>query len=332
MRELFDFYGLAVEVAAADASLVEEARRDFAYFQRSGVQAQPAARIELRCMPPPYDELPAMPAAFFTPRNVCFRQGNYTYIDYFGAALAVYDRSARTCVVYGTDHDLLHEITYLYLLSTVGEYLDRRGVHRVHALGISIEGRGILILLPSGGGKSTLALQLLREPDVSLLGEDTPLIDRAGMILPFPLRMGVRAGEETGIPPAFLRTVSRMEFDPKTLIDLAYFGDRVGTSVPPSLVLVGERNTGDVCRIERLGAREVMNALVKNMVVGLGVYQGLEFLLERGPWEVAGKAGLAASRFRNALQLTRRAPAYRFVMGRDRARNAATLLEFIRSH
>lgn len=37
-----------------------------------------------------------------------------------------------------------------------------------------------------------MALELLRQPEFLLLSEDTPLIDRYGTMLPFPLRLGVR--------------------------------------------------------------------------------------------------------------------------------------------
>ncbi len=168
--------------------------------------------------------------------------GGITYIDYFGRALVVFDRAKQACDVYATDRDLMHEIVYLYFLSTVAQYLDRRGIHRIHALGVSHQGKGVLLLLPSGGGKSAIALQLLVQPDFLLLGEDTPLIDRRGRVLPFPFCLGVRPGHQTGLPPEQLRTVRRMEMDPQTLIDIEHFRDRVGQTVRPALLLVGERN------------------------------------------------------------------------------------------
>jgi len=327
VTESFNFYGLAIEVCSASSALVEEVRRDFTYF-RAPQQAKPM-RIRVFDTAPPYEGLPAIPAAFFTPRNVCFRDKNVTYIDYFGQGLAVFDRHDQQCLVYGTDHDLVHEIVYLFILSIVGQHLDSRGLHRVHALGVSYRQQGILLLLPSGGGKSTMALSLLREPDFLLLSEDTPLIDRSGMMLPFPLRLGVRPEQRTDIPAQYLRTVRRMEFDPKTLIDLEYFQDRLGQSVAPRFLLVGERNLGEDSAIVPLASPRALRALVKDMVVGLGVYQGLEFLLERGLWELLGKGRVVASRFSNSLRLLARVSAHRFVLGRDLEKNRRTLIEFL---
>ncbi|HEX9831438.1 MAG TPA: hypothetical protein VGA94_07100 [Thermodesulfobacteriota bacterium] len=328
MKECFDFYGLTIGVSSSSPDLVEEVRRDFAYFHMPGAEGQ--VQVEMRLAPPPYAELPPLPASLITPRNVCFQNKKITYIDYFGQGLAIFNRVENLCIVYGTDLDLVHEIVFLFILSTVGKYLDGRGLHRLHALGVSYNNRGILLLLPSGGGKSTMGLELMRHPGFLLLGEDTPLIDRRGHILPFPLRLGVRPEQDTGIPSQYLRTMRRMEFDPKTLIDIEYFRDRLGKEVEPGMILVGERHLGEVSEITPLPRHRGFNALLKYMIVGLGVYQGMEFLLERGIWELLGKGGVAASRLYNSLRLLSRAPAYRFVLGRNTKKNFQTLLEFIR--
>jgi hypothetical protein len=327
MTEFFDFYGFTIQVSSTADALVEEVRRHFAFFRSLGGEAR--MRVEMQLSPPPYDQLPALPASVFTPRNVCFQNKRTTYIDYFGEGLAVFDRNEQRCIIYGTNHDLVHEIAYLFILSTVGQYLDGQRLHRVHALGVSYRKRGILLLLPSGGGKSTMALALMRQPGFLLLGEDTPLISPNGRILPFPLRLGVRPEQKPDIPPQYLRTVERMEFDPKTLIDIEYFKDRVGEAVEPGLVLVGERNLGKVSEIIPLPRRKAFKAMVSHAIVGLGVYQGLEFLLERGLWELFGHGGVVASRLRNSIVLLWRAPAYRFVLGRDIDKNCQTFLDFV---
>lgn len=332
-RVRFDFLGFTLEIEGDSSEAVWNAERDYAYFRVPVEAAAADALVELREEAPPYAQLPALPAAFFTPRNVCYQNEGLTYVDYFGKGLAVHDRCTHRCVVYAEDADLLREIAYYYILSTVGEALDQSGLHRAHALGVTYAGQGLLLLLPSGGGKSTMALELLRQPGFGLLAEDTPLIDRTGRLRPFPLRLGVRPGGAVGIPEQFVRTVTRMEFDPKTLIDVEYFREQLplpGAVVDPAYVLVGQRNLGAVSEIVPISRLRLFQALLKYVIVGLGVYQGLEFLLEHGTGDTLRLGATAFSRLGNCLQLMQRAPGYCFVMGRDRAANTETLLRFVR--
>lgn len=334
MTETFDFYGFIVALASERDDVVREVTRDFAWFVvppgRGERLREPDMRVTISFEAPRYSTLPAVPASVLTPRNISFRDGDVSYVDYFGRGLAIVNTKAGTCDIYGTDFDLVREIAYLFLLSTVGQYLDSKGLHRIHAMGVNYKGHGILLLLPSGGGKSTMTMELLKHPEFTLLSEDTPLIDHKGRIYPFPLRLGFRSDGGTEVPEDQRRTLQRMEFDPKTFVDISFFRHRLSDAVDPGLILVGERNLGSESSIVPLSKRRSLKAMIKYLVVGLGVYQGLEFLLERGLWEVTGKAGVAASRLRNGVALLRRAPSYKFVLGRDTAKNSATLIDFIK--
>ena len=108
MLRYFHFYGLTIDVASDSDELLEEVRRHFAYFAVPDGNSE--MHLELRVAAPPYSGLPAVPASVFTPRNVSFLHEHTTYIDYFGQALAIYDRERKSCIVYGQSHDLLHEI------------------------------------------------------------------------------------------------------------------------------------------------------------------------------------------------------------------------------
>jgi hypothetical protein len=120
-----------------------------------------------------------------------------------------------------------------------------------------------------------------------------------------------------------------MEFGPKTLIDSEFFRDRFSGPVKPTVMLVGQRSLGAGSEIRPDSYGHALHALVKYMVVGLGVYQGIEFVLERGWWELAGRTGMAASRLRNAIRLLAGVRPHRFVLGRDTDSNVRTLVEFI---
>ena len=325
----FDFYNLHVEVSGSREDSVAELARDFAWFLvAADAAAAPQMRVRMHFAEPPYATLPSIPAHLVTPRNVSFRDGSTSYIDYFGRGLAVVNDQQKTCDIYATDFDLIREIAYLFVLSTVGQHLDSRRLHRIHAMGVNYRSHGILLLLPSGGGKSTMTFDLLRHPQFTLLSEDTPLLDPRGRMHPFPLRLGVRQGGNPEVPEHLQRRLQRMEFEPKTFVDLAYFQHRLSGPVDAALILVGERNLGDASAIVPISKLGTFDALVKYLVVGLGVYQGLEFMLERGLWEMIGQTGVAWSRLRNGLRVMMKAPAYKFVLGRDTAKNTQTFIDF----
>ncbi len=158
--------------------------------------------------------------------------------------------------------------------------LDQRGLHRLHALGVEVNGRAVLVLLPMGGGKSTLALHLLSLPGVRLLSDDSPWIDRTGRALAYPLRIGLLPGSEQSIPAQHRRMIQRMEFGPKHLVNFSYFQDRVCGEAEPGVVFIGARTLLPDCRIEEIGLAAALRPMIANGVIGLGLFQGLEFILQ----------------------------------------------------
>lgn len=309
--------------------ILQDIHRDFSYFSTAPLNQE--AVLEVIKKPSPQDRLPSLRASFYSPRNTVYRDGHISYIDYFGRALAICQSKEKRFRIYCDDRDLAHEITYLTILSQVGQHLDRIALHRVHALGVVGRGRGFLILLPMGGGKTTLALNLLSTGEIKLLSEDSPLISRSGKLYPFPLRIGVRVGSEpSDIPSSYLRTVNRMEFDPKTLIDIEYLREKIATPCAPGGILLGERWLAGPPSIEPVARHRAYEAFFKNTVVGLGLYQGIEFLLERSGWEILGKAGVAFSRFLNSVQVIRGSQIYRFAISPNITKNAEVLSRFIR--
>jgi len=231
--------------------------------------------------------------------------------------------------VFSDDADLRHEISYLTVLSTAGRYLDSRHIHRVHALGISKNGKAILILLPEKGGKSTLALRLLKSGQVKLLSEDSPLITRKGEVLPFPLRLGILPGAEVDIPEQYRYPANFMGVGTKILVDVAYYAEGVSPPCPSHVILLGKRTLGCDSRIESASRLSGGRELIKNSVVGLGLHQGMEYLLGRNIWQTIGNARLAFSRLRNCLSLLRRSRVYRYRIGHDIERNHEVLLGFL---
>ena len=324
----FNVYGYRFSIQGESSSL-QGVLEDFAFFADTNGPGK--VSIELVNDHPPFASVPHVDAAVYTPRNVVYRDGSARYIDYHGRGLGIHDHATGDFRVFSKDADLLYETAYLFLLSQIGQHLDKRGLHRIHALGIAIKGRAVLVLLPMGGGKSTLALDLLKNPAVKLLSDDSPYIDRQGQLWSYPLRLGLLPGSERFIPPNQRRLIQRMEFGPKYLVNYSFFKDRVCPSAEPGFVFLGARTLAPTCRIDEVGVGAALRACVSNCIVGMGLFQGLEFILQSSALELLNQSTVGASRLRNCYKLLRRSQLRRIHLGRDRELNARTLFEYVDS-
>jgi hypothetical protein len=127
-----------------------------------------------------------------------------------------------------------------------------------------------------------------------------------------------------------VRRLERMEFHPKLALDLEAFRHRIEPSPRPlAHVVVGVRSLGRTASLAPLPRRAAVGTVVREAVVGVGVYQGMEFVLQRGMRDVAGKAGTAVVRARCCAAGLRRARVWRLTLGRDHERNWQALLPLL---
>jgi hypothetical protein len=301
--------------------VIDNVRLDFTWFARESPAARPDVTVRVVRRAPDYERFGAVPAAFVTPRNVVYQVDGRTVVDYFGRAVAVRDANGDL-EVEGEEAHLVHEIAYLFLLSRIGEHLDAIGLPRLHGLALATRSGGVAVMLPSGGGKSTLALRALSDPAVKLLSEDSPLLDASGRLHPFPLRIGINATDAERLPPEHVRRIERMEFHPKLALDLAGFEDRIEASPQPVRhLVVGRRSLGREAALEPLPRSAAVGTLLREAVVGVGIYQGMEFVLQRGMRDTLAMGGVAATRARCCAAALRRAKVWRLTLGRDHERN-----------
>lgn len=322
-----NIYGCEFWLNGNGASTLENIADDFRFF--TCPQTNNAIKVEVITGDPPYAEVPEGIATTYTPRNVSFSSDGCTYIDYSGQALVTWERSKRSFRICTRNMDIQYEATYLFLLSQTGECLDNKRMHRIHAMAVSVNDRAVLAILPAGGGKSTLCSALLKYPEFSLLSDDSPYISTDGHVHAFPLRLGLLPGSESDIPVEFQRTIRRMEFGPKILVGYEYFADRVRPAAAPGIVFLGKRTMKKDCRIVPAGKWAQFKSMTVNCVVGLGLYQGLEFVLTHSPFELLSKTRVAWSRLRNARKLFSMSSVYELTLGRDQALNAATVQAFV---
>ena len=276
-----DFHGARVDIICADSGLLEEYRRDFAYFSSSSGN-KPHIRLEVRLAPPPRASLPT--SLRWRSARIG-HSGGVRRVDYEGRALLEYDLTREDGTLYGEDRHLLHELGYLTVLSRVGERLDLQGLHRVHALGFTYQGRGGLLILPMNGGKSRLGLELLRQEGFGILSDDIPLLDASDLSLKaFPLSLSLRGDDWRGVPEKYLRSFTRRRYGAKRLVDVDYFRDRLGGAAPLTWILLGERDGRKTPKLSPCSKVRAAAGLFLPMILGLGTPQILELMLPAPPF------------------------------------------------
>jgi hypothetical protein len=331
----FDFYGVRVGVECDDGEILVRVHEDFRYFSRPEEFAASPAPCHLSIhacrRAPDYDALPPIRATIYSPRNICYSDGDRTYIDYFGGALSIYSRRQQKLEIYSEQLHLLHEVIFLTILSRVCEELERKGMHRVHALAVERNTQCALFLLPAGGGKTTLGMGILKlDVPYRLVSEDSPLITRGGQVLPFPLRFGIVAKEKPDVAPEHLNYLERMEFEPKYLISLRAFEGRIAEGAcHPRMIFLGERTLAPTCKIRKVGRMTGLRALVRHMIIGVGLYQGVEFLLQTSITDLFKYAGLFFSRLVAGIAMLRQSRVFVVELGRNPQQNLSEILTFL---
>ncbi|OGR75458.1 MAG: hypothetical protein A2X32_13140 [Elusimicrobia bacterium GWC2_64_44] len=325
VKSYFDFHGCAVEFSTPDQALAAELSFDFSAF------ASPPSEPDIRIAALP-ERLPAaLPPPLLRARRwtVLRSEPGRRLAWYPGGALCEYDYAARAGVLRSENPALLRELAYLLVLSRAGEYLDRRGLHRVHAGGLGWRGQALLFCGARGAGKTTLLLELLKDTQFSLLSDDTPLADAAGDIHPFPVRIGL--GLDSPHLPDFggLRDFTRRGYPPKRLLDPAAAGCKISGTLPAGRIFLLRRASKP--RILARCACACAAELAVSLAAGCGTPQLAEYFLRLSPRDLAAKAGILGSRLRAAAALLGRAGCHVFELSPDRGANAAALRAFLRS-
>ena len=325
----FEFFGFRVALRGWP-DVLAALDLDFAWF-RAPSSAPPDITIDLQTGTPNFASLPPVRASFTTTRNVVYQVDGRTIVDYFGRALVVFDRARGHVSIQGDQQQLVHEATYLLVLNRVGEHVDRQRMLRLHAVALAGAQGGVVVLLPAGGGKTTLAFRALREPGVQLISDDTPLLDRGGYLHAFPLRLGLSERATADLPASSIRRIERFEFPAKHALALDAYADRIAVDrVPITHIIVGRRWLGNEARLTEIPKRRVVVPLLRDGVVGLGIAQMAEYVLQRGWVDVLGNGPIAARRAAICRTALARAHTWEADLGRDGERNWAAIEPLLR--
>lgn len=343
----FDIYGLRASVVGDWPEVIAALRRDFAWFE-TGADGPADVLVTIEQRAPDYDALDDVPAAYVTAQHAVYRVGGRTVVDYLGSVISVIERNGMHALVQGEEARLARRAAFDFLVARASDHLDTRGLPRVFGLGLGGAQGAVLVLLPPGGGKTTLALRALKEEGVVFFSETSPLLDRQGRLHPFPFPLWVRgdSAEATDLPDLHVRRVKGPETDLK-LLELEAFADRVASEPQPLRhIVLGRRTLGRDSRLEQLGRAHAVRPLLQQSVLGFSFTDAVRFLVRRGgardpakeerdgdrshTRRVASSAARAAIRSRCCAAALAHASVWRLTLGHDRNGNWSALERLLR--
>ena len=328
-------YDINVKISSNSEFALENLEKDFMLYldKKERKHTNKVLKINIYKGVIPYQMVPSLEASLYSLGSICYRDGDIHYVDYSGKGLMVYDFTDEIADIYSEDEKLLYEKARLAVLSRIGELLDSRHVHRIHAVGFAKDTKATICLLPMEGGKTTLALNVLRNSsEIKLLSDDVCFIDFKNCIYPFALRIGTR--DEAfirGIQEKFITKINRSLYGEKFLIDLAYLSDNIAEKSKVRNILIGKRVFQERTEIKRLSKIKCLIPFIQSGVFGLGLPQIVELFLRGGFLDTFKKTGIALSRACIFLKLILQTDTYELKMGRDLDISAEVVADFINS-
>ncbi len=330
----FQFYDVSVGINISDVCfqpIIDLLVNDFIFFYTPGRQPESWAQIQIEVGPSSMGTGPSEVGVPIFKTRMCsvYGLGKKRICKYRrgSTVTSCRNKNQRTFHISGSlEHiEELYEVAYLALLSAVGEELDLLGYHRIHALGIQYLQTSSLLLLPSGGGKSSMASLLLKRDGFSLFSDEMPLL-RNGMIYPFPIRIALRPNisEALFLDLKQCRMFRRTVFPEKLLfpVDLS----RIASTSPVGFLLVGVLGAS-AARMETSGSIWKIPQVVLSMVMGLGLCQMAEHMLRVD--NVIRIIRIAFSRLREGIWLVTRSERIVFAVSSNAFENTSVLEDFM---
>ena len=326
-----NFYGKHIAIRCPPGIELATLDKLYGFFNSDRREREPDCEIALEIGEPDLNSFGAVRPAYYTPRNVVYFHEGQKIVNYHGRALVLQNREGSRARVIARNEDILQSVAYNLLQFQMSIHADAIGRYRVHALAFSFNGKGVLVLLPRGGGKSTLTLELLKRGEIKLISEDAPLIDGSGRIYPHPVSIGRLKGEiPEGVPAEFVGEIQYMDGNTKEFLDIRCFRSRIEESpVKIAAIYSGQRFLGDRVEIVPQSYCSMLREFFSVCVSGVGLYQGLEFALTRSVRELLGYAWLGLRRFYAAARFIAGGERYEFRMGTNVKRNTEELLKHL---
>jgi hypothetical protein len=330
-----NIYSIRLEFELSNEELEKRLRKDFSYFVTEDLSLKPQITIIPQLIKSPIERIPEITSTSQSSNSITYDQGHVRYNDYYGEALSIFNQQTESVEIFSENIERLHEVSYLVALSLSGKKLDLKGLHKVHGMSIIVNNVCCLITLPSKGGKSTLLKELIKNPSVKILSDDTPLINHEGRLLPFPLRLGFESFPddlEISNKDENYYTLDRKQFGTKHLICIDGLENKIGKEFKELIYINGVRKNSKDSTISHLSKGSALKALMGHLVIGLGLPMVLEYFWVSGLDDFFLRAKIAISRIYSSIILCITAHCFKIELGADSEKNAKDILNLMNKY
>ncbi len=323
--------GYEITILNLNSDLSQKLKKDFSYYLKSKFGVKKKLNILIK------DQEILIPknliSSHQSQNSITYDQGEIRYNDYYGKAVTLFDYKTETCEIFSLSNEMLHELIYIIILSRSGRFMDLNGLHKVHACGVTIKNKNLLLMMDSKGGKTSTFLELLRDDDAGIISDDSPVINRAGGVRSFPLRLGVESDEGLIAKFPYLKEdmfydFQREHYARKKLISLSDFRNKVSVC-DENILIQGFRSSYRNPVIKKVSKLKMLKYLFRNMIVGLGLPMIIEYFLRMSLKDAFENTTILISRTTAAINLLRSSDTYEIYLSNNIVENGIKLKEFL---
>ena len=331
IRYPIDVYGVRVLLESNCATFIDYVQRDYGFFHKPQEDhGAPHVQIMFVNATPPWEEIPLSAVPLFkTDSSIVYKQGAIRYVDHHREVLAIYDLKRDEGTVYSNDPAAMYRIAYSMLMTRIGLRLDAMRLHRMHALGITLNETALLFLGHGGCGKSTLGFEMMKHSQVGWLTDDILPVDAHGRALAFPTSPRLIEGSTIPwLPPQVNLLKSPMpKRPPKLQLPCWSIFPRVQPFAQVGALFLCSRRQGTGPNIRRASFLDSLRGICDNALGSKSFGHTKAYHLEFSVSYLYRMSFTYLSRVRTFIHLAWNVPVFRFEMGEQVSENASLLLD-----
>ncbi|MEA9354993.1 hypothetical protein SHI21_02210 [Bacteriovorax sp. PP10] len=336
MKSLFlNFYNTHVQVESTFEDVLTPLKKDFSNFIQLERPAHFDFILQIFNQAPPYSMVPNMVATMQTLNSICYDNDGIRYCDYYGDVLVILDTRTNVAKMYSENISKVHEVSYLLILSRVGKLMDLHGLHKLHAFSVSYKDLAIVCMMPMKGGKSTLLMEFLKDERFKIISDDIPLVNLAGEILPFPIKIGLSdlPGNLNVVNPEVnFYTMDRAHYGKKQLLSLNGLPGRVESTerkFKKVILIEAFRYNSKTSILKDADIFSTGKGLLKHGVIGFGLPMVIEYFWEKGPADFLRKTKIFFLRLLAFSSLLIRAKKMKLFLGKNPHEASEVIVKYV---